>query len=171
MRHTGRWPAAKHTAWPHRIAVPSPTLDEHLRLCQRVEDLAVQRLARGLAAELAKPGAHLLRRELRPVVRADVSWSISLRAQPRQPVRWPAPSEPRVECLPDSQAAATLSGTGTEAAITQTASASSRNSSLLIQLRRSSSRGSQSQVVRNRPSGPPHVVRSGPSRWCPQRTA
>ena len=42
---------AKGTVRPDGVAVPSPLLDEHLRLFERVEDLSVQELVPELAVE------------------------------------------------------------------------------------------------------------------------
>src|SRR5690606_31645918 len=103
----------------------SPTLDQHLCLLQRGEDLTVQELITQLPVEalnipvlprtarfnvqrlhtnLTQPLPHHLRRELRTVVRTDVIRNATHREQPRQPfqhiIRLELPSNIDRQALP-----------------------------------------------------------------------
>src|SRR5215211_2391246 len=93
--HLRGWRAiAERGMRAHRIVVPSPALDDDLRLAQRVEDLAIQQLvaqpgierfhvpvlpgrARGdvgrLGTNRSDPSLHRLGHEFRAVVGTDVS--------------------------------------------------------------------------------------------------
>ncbi len=94
--------------WSHRIIVPSPAFDEHLRLFECVENLPIEQLVPQLAIErfnvtilpraarfniqrshvqLAQPFAHILRRELRTVIGPQVVRRTALSEQLRQPIQ------------------------------------------------------------------------------------